>query len=59
MNFYYIDVEPMECSISDGLHFDDEYVDPYDQRQPDYDEVRQNRIDELDDVIRAIGEIRL
>ena len=55
MNFYYIDVEPMACSISDGLQFDDEPVDPYDERQPTYDEVRQNEIDELDDVLAEIG----
>ena len=57
MNFYYIDVEPMSCSISDGLQFDDEPVDPYDERQPTYDEVRQQSEDDLDDVLTGIGSV--
>ncbi len=37
------------------LNFDDEYIDPYDRHEISYDEARQNRIDELKDVIRDIG----
>ena len=55
MNFYYINVEPMICSISDGLQFNDEPVDPYDERQPTYDEVRQQAEDDLDDILIGIG----
>ncbi len=48
-SLFYIDIEP------DELHFDSEYVDPYNQRQPDFEDVRQAEIDELDEVIRSIG----
>ena len=50
--------EPMECGITD-LNFDDEYVDPYCQREQSYDEWRQSEVDKLNDVLRDIGGIRL
>lgn len=50
MNYH----EPMADSITDGLNFDDEYVDPYDIREPTWDEIKQERIDALDDVLLGI-----
>ena len=47
--------DPMADSITDGLQFDDEYIDPYDERQPTYDEIKQQREDDLDDVLIGIG----
>ena len=54
MNYFYIDIEPMECSISDGLNFDDEptAIEP---PEPTYDEIRQQNVDDLDDVLADIG----
>lgn len=52
MNHY-----PMADSITDGLCFDNHYIDPYDRHEPTWDEVRQERIDELDDVLRDIGAV--
>lgn len=54
MNFYYIETMPDR-----PLDFDDHFEDPYEQRQPSYDEVRQDEIDALDVTIRDIGQAEM
>ncbi len=49
------DIDVMPCSITDGLQFDDEYVDPYDRHEISEDEARQQIEDDLDDELRGIG----
>ena len=56
MNYFYIDIEPMECSISDGLNFDDEPI-AIEPPEPTYDEIRQQNVDDLDDVLAGIGSV--
>ena len=50
MNFFYIETMPDR-----PLEFDSEYQDPYEQRQPTYDELRQEENDALRDTLESIG----